>query len=90
MGDMKPTPNERVKVFDEIHQKSILDFLHRPCGAYYVVGGGAQNALEGVVIHHEGVVTSGLQIIGKYYHGGALVPKYGIQHLQELVDGGVI
>lgn len=90
LGDMEPTPNERLKIYDEIHQKSVLDFLDRPCGAYYVVGGVAQNVLEGVVIHHEDVVTGGPQNIRTPYHDGALVPKYGFQHLQELVDGGVI
>lgn len=55
----------------------------------YVVGGGFQDVLRGDVLHHEVVVTGGPQIIRTPDHGGALVPRYGCQHLQVLVDGGV-
>ena len=43
----------------------------------------------GDVVHHEGVVTGGPQITGTPYHVGVLVLKYGIQHLQKLVQDGV-
>ena len=50
-------------------------------GHNYVFGGGVQDVLGGIVVHHEGVVTSGPQILETPYHGGVLVLEYGIQHL---------
>ena len=63
------------------------DHPHR---AHYVVGDEVQNVLGGVVVHHEGVLTTRPQIIGTPYHGRVLVLEYGFQHLQVLVASGVL
>ena len=65
--------------------KLVLDLPNCPRGPNFVVGGGAQDVLEGVVVHHEGIVTGGPDIIRTSYHGGA--SKFEFQHLQILVDG---
>ena len=64
-------------VSPKVNQKQVLYLPNRPHGAHYVVGGEVQDVLEGVVVHHEGVVTDRPQIIRTPYHGGALVQKYG-------------
>lgn len=69
-GDGEPDPNHCLKVFDEVHQKSLLDLLDRSCGANYVVGSGVEDVDERVVVHHKVVVTDGSQIVGTPYNGG--------------------
>lgn len=52
------------------HKKLVLDLLGRPHGAHYLVGGGVQDALKGVVVHHEGIVMDKPQIVWTPYQGG--------------------
>ena len=65
-----------------------MDLADGPRGANYVVGVGVQDVFGGGVVDHEGVGTGGTQVVRAPYHGGALVPEYGFQHLQKLVDLG--
>ena len=74
LGDMEPACDKLLRVSCKVHQKSVMDLPHHPCRAHYVVGGGVQDVLGGVVIQHEGVVSGWPQIIRTPYHGGALVP----------------
>lgn len=52
LGDGEPALYEHMKISPKVDQKSVLDLPNCPCGANYVVGGGAQEVLEGVVIEH--------------------------------------
>ena len=70
-------------------KKLVYDLPDRARGANYVVGGGIQDVPRGAIVHHEGVVTGGPQIIGTPYHGGVWVLECGFQHLRVLLDGGV-
>lgn len=49
-----------------------MDLPNHPRRAHYVVGGGIQVVFGKVVVLHEGVVTSRLQIVGTHHHGEAL------------------
>jgi hypothetical protein len=89
LGDGEPAPYEPLTISFKVNHKLVLHLPDRPCGVDYVVGGGVHDVLGGIVIHHGGVVTGGPYIVGAPYHGGVLVPKYGFQHLQVLVHGGV-
>ena len=71
-----------MKASPKVDPKPVLDLPDPSCGAYYVVGGGVQDVLGGVVMHDEGVVMGEMQIIGTSYYGEVLVVEYGLQHLQ--------
>lgn len=74
VGDGEPARYECMKISPKVNQKPVLDLPNRSRGADYVVGSGVQDVLGGVVVHHDGVVMGGSQIVGTPYHGGALVP----------------
>lgn len=84
LGDGELVPYKRMKMSPKVHQKLVLDLPDHPCGADYVVGGGVQNVIAWVVVHHESVVTGGPQIIGHPIMVG-VGPKIWVQHLQVLV-----
>ena len=51
---------------------------------------GVQNVLGSAVVHHQGVVTGGANVVGTTDHVGTLVPYDWLQDLRKLIYGGVV
>lgn len=59
----------------------VLDLPDHPCKANYEVERQVQNVFQNIVIHHESVVTSGVNVIGAADHRRMPVPYNWLQDI---------